>query len=101
MLADDETFDFQAVHQDQRGIGQGQRLAVVAGDHAADSDSAKRVHAQQHRVQNHATDVLEVAIDAVRAMLFERLGQGIHVFVQLVVDASVKAQFLDRVFALL
>ena len=99
MLADDETFDFQTVHQDERGIGQGQWLSVIARDHAADGDAAKGVHAQQHGVQNHAAHVFEVTIDAVGAVLLERLGQRIHVFVQLVIDAGVKAQLVHGVLA--
>jgi hypothetical protein len=44
-----------------------QRLAVVAGDHAAQGDAAEGVHARQHGVQHHAAHVLEIAVDAVRA----------------------------------
>ena len=50
------------------GIG----CAVVAGDHAAQGDAPEGVHAQHHGVEDHAADVLEVAVDAVRAGLLQR-----------------------------
>src|SRR5207249_2696726 len=76
------------------------RLAVVARDHSAESHAAEGVHVQHHRVEDHAADVLEVAVDAVRAGVLQRGDQRLRVAVQLVVDAGVEAEFLYHVASL-
>ena len=100
MLAHNEAFDFHAVDEHERGVGHGQRRAVVASDHPAQGNAAEGVHAQHHGVHDPAAHVFEVAIDAVGARFLQGFGHGLHVAVFLVVDAGVKAQFFHSVLAL-
>ena len=79
VLADDEAFDRQARLQDELRLLQRDRLAVVAADHSAQRDPAERVHARQHRVEHGAADVLEVAVDAVRRRLLQRLVERLRI----------------------
>ncbi|MOA48456.1 hypothetical protein D3C78_1712010 [compost metagenome] len=72
MLADDEGFEPHAVHQDVLGLGNWNGLAV-AGDHAAQCDARERVRVQQHGVEDHAADILEVTVDAVGTGLLQGL----------------------------
>jgi hypothetical protein len=100
VLAHDEAFDLHAVDEDERRVGHGQGRAVVARDHSAHGNAAKRIHAQHHGVHDPAADVFKVAVDAVGAGVLERLGQRARVaVVRLVIDAGVKAQLLGGVAA--
>ena len=99
MLTDDEAFDLHAIHQDQLRRGHRDGLAVVARNHPAHRDAAEGIGAQHHRVQNHAADVLEIAVDAVRAGGLERGRQGLDAVVLLVVDAFVEAEFFNHLTA--
>ena len=69
VLADDEAFDVRRDCRISCGCCSGIGCAVVAADHSAQGDAAERVHARQHGVEHRPADVLEVAVDAVRASL--------------------------------
>ena len=96
VLADDETLDLQPGHQDQLRVGHRDRLAVVAGDHAAHRDAAEGVHAPHHRVEDPAADILEVPIDTVGAGFLPRPRQALGVQVGLLIDAGIKTEFATR-----
>src|SRR5215471_15184286 len=65
-------------------------------DKSADRYACADVEEWQHRVEHRASDVLEIDVDAVRAGGGEPLGQ-LRISA---VEADVKAEFLDRVAAL-
>ena len=69
---------------------------VVLADRAADDDARLAVDARQHGVEDLAADVVEVDVDAFRAVrlqaVLDRAG--------LVVDAGVEAELLDDPLAL-
>jgi hypothetical protein len=88
---------FSLRDQDQLRVGHRDRLAVVAGDHAAHRDAAEGVHAPHHRVEDPAADILEVPIDTVGAGFLQRPRQALGVQVGLVVDAGIKTEFAHRI----
>ena len=67
VLADDESFDLEAIDQYERRGRHGQWLAIVARNHPADRNTGKGVGAQHDGIEHHATDVLKMAIDAIWA----------------------------------
>ena len=92
MLADDEALHLEPAHQNQRRVAHGHGLAVITGDHAAQSDAAEGVHAQHHGVHHHAANVFKVTVHPRRARLGNGFGQRAGIGIKLVVDAGVKAQ---------
>src|SRR5262249_13526522 len=59
-------------------------------------DAARHIHLQQHGVQDFATDVLKIDVDALGAGCLELLGEA----ARLVVDAAIEAQLLGHIAAL-
>ena len=57
VLTDNEALHLQARLRDWLRRCHRNRRAVVAGDHAAHGDAAKRVHAQHHGIKNAAAHV--------------------------------------------
>lgn len=96
-----EALHFQATHEDILVVlwprtGVVLLVTRVRGDGAAEGNAAEAVHLGQHDVQNVATDVVEVAINALGT---QRTQLALHV-AQLVVHGTVKAQFLHEHAAL-
>ena len=73
------------------------RLGVVGRDHPAQRYPAVGVHAIQRGLEMVAADVVEVDVDAVRAVLAQRLAQVLG----LVVERRVEAELVDQVGDLL
>ena len=69
----------------------------VARDHSAENNSRFWRQPPEHRVEDVTAHVVEVDVDALRAVLFERRAE----IVVLVVDAGVEAEVLDDNPALL
>src|SRR5688572_28890394 len=69
---------------------------VVLRDHAAEHNAGAQIDQRQHLVEDLAADVLEIDVDALRAMPLQAFA---HVL-GLVVDGRVEAQFLRQPFAL-
>src|SRR5690606_26351936 len=86
----DEAAYQQPVDQDRADVAQGNRLAGIAGDKAADGHPAERVHAGEDGIEDLSADVLEVAVDAVGGGRIQLLGQAAG----LVVHADDAALFL-------
>ncbi|MNF51985.1 hypothetical protein D3C84_333210 [compost metagenome] len=89
-----ETFHARAVDQQRQVVGRAldRFLVVVLADGAADHHAGLEVQAAEYRVEDVAANVVEIHVHAFRAFALEA---GEHVFV-LVVDGTVKAQFVDQ-----
>ena len=83
------------IDQQRQVVGRAldRRRVVVLRDRAADDDACTPVEQQQQRIEDLAADVVEIDVDALRAVLREA---GLHVF-RLVVDGGVEAELVDDV----
>src|SRR4029079_8962722 len=93
----DEALHLDAVGQDRlEGFHAVGFRRVVLRYQAADGDARERIHLLQHRVEDLAADVLEIAVDALRRSRPQIAAQP----AALVVDAGVEAQLVHDVVAL-
>ena len=67
MFADDEALHLEPAHQNQLRVRQRYRRTVITRNHAAHRDTAKGVHVRQDGIEHHATDTLEISVDALGA----------------------------------
>ena len=93
-------FHARAVHQQAEVVFRANNGGggVVLADGPANHDACLAVDAGQHRIQYVAAHVVKVNVHALGAMGFEALAHGAGA--GLVVDAGVKAQFLNHPVAL-
>src|SRR6266403_939531 len=97
VIADEEATDGDAVDQHRREVRPRRHLGrVVLRDDAAERDARERVDVPQHRLEDVATDVVEVHVDALGAGVAQHRRQVRHA----VGHAGVEAQLLQDVLAL-
>src|SRR5450759_22658 len=96
VVADDEALQVCAGGEQSERILDGNGLAVITGNEAAQRDAGADVEAFQHRVEDLAADVLEINVDALRR-------RGLEQFVEIrlfVIDAGIEPELITYVVAL-